>query len=113
MKETKVTIPWARCQDDKYAILILSEGKANFIQHGLDDRLIFWIDTIIAAKVGGVLYHHVPTPTSAITKLLYKQADHMPMVAATASDFDFIVGSFLTRVGLSLTRAPSQEKANA
>lgn len=105
----KVTVPHARCQN---GFDLLRVGKASELHLTKDDVLIYWQELPIAVISGGFIYYHVPSPSAAITRLIDGYANDgarsRPCVALSAADFDFTVGSLLTRVGLSLTRAPSQ-----
>lgn len=102
---SKVVIPPARCQAPTTLVRV---GKATKI-HLIDGSFIlYWNDIPVAVSVGSCIYHHIPEPSGALTKVLAKSAATHALIQLDADQFDFVVGNLFTRVGLSLTRAPSQ-----
>lgn len=71
-----------------------------------DDRegVLFWEARPVAIIAGGCCYYLDMKWPGGVTKAIHEWAEHKPLIRSAASDFDFVLGSLLTKVGIPLTR---------
>lgn len=80
------------------------KGSITKIKLG-QDQLFLFKGTPVAVQTGGIIYRH-DDGSSTITRLIHNWALDQPVMRSSAQDFDFVIGSVLTKNGLSLTRRP-------
>ena len=68
------------------------------------DSILTWDGAPIAVQTGGIVYIAQADRAPARTAAIEKYAGDLPQVRVSAQEFDFTVGTILTRAGLPLTR---------
>ena len=72
--------------------------------HGGFDGLLFWKESLVAVSTGGVVHWHMKERTSAGKAAINSFFEDAPHINCSAEQFDFVVGSLLTKIGLPLTK---------
>lgn len=83
---------------------VKSKGKRTELIFNEEDAILFWSSIPLAILSGGYVYYLDDKLPAAATKALHEWTGNSPLVRSSSSDFDFIFGSLLTKVGLPLTR---------
>lgn len=83
---------------------ITHKGKQAILSLHPGDALLFWDGFPVAVMTGAVVYFMDGKILAACTKAINAFAGQAAIVRAADADFDFLVGSLLTKAGLPLTR---------
>lgn len=82
-----------------------AKGKQLEIRVNDDqDGVLFWDNRPCAILSGGCCYYLDFKWPGAATKAIHAFGQHAIQIRSAASDFDFVMGSLLTKAGLPLTR---------
>lgn len=74
------------------------------------DLILFWKNKPIALTVGCVVYWHQLIREQGATRAINALAPMYPRLSVDAKQFDFMVGSLLTKTGLRLTHPEPVEE---
>lgn len=92
--------------DSRARVLLFGEHKGSITKITLgQDQLFLFKGIPIAVQSGSVVYRH-DDGSSTVSRLIHSWAGDRPVMRSSAQDFDFVLGSVLTKNGLQLTRRP-------
>lgn len=82
-----------------------AKGKRIALQFSGNERILCYDGVVIAVQAGSVVYYYDDKYQPAVMKAIHEFAESNEMqVRMSGSEFDFVLGSLLTKVGLPLTR---------
>jgi hypothetical protein len=72
-----------------------------------EDTILYYKSCPVAVETGGVVYWHQEKREAGATRAINAFCPDHPRISVSAEQFDFTLGSLLTKVGLRLTAKES------